>query len=291
MRFSSEQRGEENVAKMKDNFELTLLASGDIMKKGYAFLINNIGKAIALITITVTALVLFTDIGFADFGSEKFTSTLAVMITASYIMYFSLEDAGEKLGEESEEYKKAMKNYIAATEKIDGSNLMDLRQFCEGYSSAERDYRRKMFLMRSGYGTDEYENYKSGGFTPDKKTLRVFRKADKMQPTAISPKTLLAKERSRDDSELRNPEKAKFFRMLPNLIPCMLSMSVTVSVMLTAKENMNLATVADGILKLSGLPIIGFKGYSAGYNYVKNSLCLWIETKTRLIEAFISKIR
>ena len=105
---------------MKDNFEASLLSYGDTMKNGYIFLISNIGKVVALITLAVTALVLFTEISFADFTSEAFTSTLAVMITASYIMFFSLEDAGEKLGEESEEFQAAKKKHLASVEKING---------------------------------------------------------------------------------------------------------------------------------------------------------------------------
>jgi hypothetical protein len=273
---------------MKDNFEASLLSYGDTMKKGYIFLISNIGKVVALITLAVTALVLFTEISFADFTSEAFTSTLAVMITASYIMYFSLEDAGEKLGEESEEFQAAKKKHLASVEKIKGSELSSLRDFCKRYSEEELRYRKETFLIQSGYGSDEYEEFKSSGKAKDRKARRVFKKADRMKSVSISPKTLLAKTRARDSDELKNPEKGKLLRMLISVIPCVLSMTVTVSVVLSTKENMGVADVIDGILKLSGLPVIGFKGYSAGYNYTKNSMSLWTETKHRLLEAYLN---
>ena len=56
--------------------------------------------------------------------------------------------------------------------------------------------------------------------------------------------------------------------------------------MLNVKEDMTASDVINGILKLSALPVIGFKGYSAGYGYTKNSLSLWIETKANILEKF-----
>ena len=40
------------------------------------------------------------------------------------------------------------------------------------------------------------------------------------------------------------------------------------------------------ILRLSALPMIGFKGYSAGYNYSKRHAAVWLETKAEIIEGF-----
>ena len=82
---------------MKDDIDIGLLSTGALVKKGYSFLIANVGKTVALITLAVTALVSFTEISFSAVGTEHFTSTLIMMLIASYIMYFSLEDAGEKL--------------------------------------------------------------------------------------------------------------------------------------------------------------------------------------------------
>lgn len=66
-------------------------------------------------------------------------------------------------------------------------------------------------------------------------------------------------------------------------------MSVTVSVILTAKEGLDAATVIEGILKLSTLPVVGFRGYANGYSYVRKSFIPWIETKKRLLEAYNEK--
>ena len=74
--------------------------------------------------------------------------------------------------------------------------------------------------------------------------------------------------------------------LLLKILPSTICMILTVSVMLNVKEDMTASDVINGILKLSALPVIGFKGYSAGYGYTKNSLSLWIETKANILEKF-----
>ena len=66
-------------------------------------------------------------------------------------------------------------------------------------------------------------------------------------------------------------------------------MIFTVSVMISLKDNMSAASVIEALIKLSTLPIIGLKGYSAGYEYVTESEIEWIETKTRLLDSFLMK--
>ena len=63
-------------------------------------------------------------------------------------------------------------------------------------------------------------------------------------------------------------------------------MTLTVSVALSTKDGLTAADILGGILKLSALPMIGFKGYSAGYNYSKHLASAWLETKAEIIEGF-----
>ncbi len=273
---------------MKESFDISLLASGEIMKRGYTALINNIGKAIATITLVVTTLVLFTDISFAEFSSKSFSSTLAVMTVASCIMYFSMEEAGEKLGEDSEEYKSAVEKYTSLTDKINGSEITKIREFLESYTEEELKYRRNSLLFYYGCSEDDYNRYLSSGRAESKELKRIFKKADRLRAVSITPRTLTSKERTKDESELKNPESTKLLRLCLRLIPCIISMCVTVSVMLSAKSELNAGVIIDGLLKLSALPVIGFKGYSAGYNYTRGATCLWIKTKISLMEAYLS---
>lgn len=271
---------------MKDEFEISLLESGELMKRGVKALAENVGKIIAVITIMVSALVLFTDIGFTDFGTESFTSTLAVMLLASYLMYFSMSDAGEKRGEDSEEYKNAYKKYEELVSQVGGESIAELRHFCKSYSEEELRYRRDCLLTYLGYTREEYEKYKSGEEC-SRKARKALKRAGRLKAIPLTPKTLLSKEKSREKSELTNPEASKLPIMLTKLIPTTLCMLVTVSVMFTAKDGMTAGKIIEGIFKLSSLPVIGFKGYSAGYNYTRRTLPLWIETKARLLDAFI----
>ncbi len=270
---------------MKSKFELGLIESEGFIKKGGLSLVNNAGKVIAVITVFVAALVTFTDIRLANFSAESFTTSAVMLILASYLMYFSLEDAGEQLGEESEEYQSAKAAYEKERDKINGDDIEALRAFCFEYSKQELTYRRKNYLVSHGLVPSDLEKFRTGGHF-SKKSRKALRTAEKMKAVAISPKILLTKERVFSKSELSNPERFKLLRLILKLIPSTVCMTVTVSVMLTAKEGLNLSTVIEGILKLSALPIVGFKGYSNGYTYIKRGYVPWIETKRRLLEAF-----
>ena len=92
---------------MKNNFDSAILDSGDFMRRAGLALINNAGRAITLITLAVVSLVTFTDLSFQGFGAKNFTALVMIMLVASYLIYFSMEDTGEKTGEDSEEFKTA----------------------------------------------------------------------------------------------------------------------------------------------------------------------------------------
>ena len=64
-------------------------------------------------------------------------------------------------------------------------------------------------------------------------------------------------------------------------------MVFTVSVMLTTKDGMTVSSVIEGLLKLSALPIIGFRGMLDGYKFAKEEKSAWLETKARLLESFL----
>ncbi len=273
---------------MKSSFEVSLLESGEIFKKGYLALASNAGRAIAAITLIISALVLFTDISFCELGTRSFTSTACVMLIASYLMYFSMEDAGERLGESSEEYKAASERYKELSSEICGADISSLREFCKSYSDEEKNYRKANFLLRAGYSDFDLESYKNGAPYP-RRAVRAFSRAERIKALPLSPKMLLSNEKSHKRSELADPERSKLGIMLLRLLPTTLCMLLTVSVMLSAKENLNAAAVIDGLFKLSSLPIIGFKGYSSGYNYAKRTMPAWLDTKARLLDAFLNK--
>jgi hypothetical protein len=271
---------------MKDGLDLGIISSGVLVKKGYSFLIANVGKAVAVITLVVATLVSLTEISFSDFGGETFTSTLIMMLLASYIMYFSLEDAGEKLGRESDGYKAVSEKYITVSAKISGKDITALRQFCLDYRNADLEYRRSNMLFSLGYTEEEYARYLSGE-SLGKKAKKALERVKKIRRAELDAAGLLSKS-CKGEGELKDPKSYKLINMAIRLIPSTVCMIFTVSVMISTRDNMTAAGIIEAILKLSTLPAIGLKGYAAGYQYATESEQGWIEVKTRILDSFVS---
>lgn len=267
-------------------FEDGILDTADLMKKAGKTILSNMGKIIALFVFLLMIAVTFTDVSFLGFFTESFASSLLLLITSSYIIYFSLEDAGENHGEETEDFKKANDRYSELREKISGSDIDALREYCVEYSKRDLEYRRKNLLISRGLSDSDLKNYENGKPT-DKRTERFFKKHARLKPVILTPKMLLSRERASKRSELENPERMKIPRLILKLIPSTICMTVTLSVMLSAKEGLTPTDILNGILKLSALPLMGFKGYSAGYSYVKHSISLFLETKANILDSFL----
>ena len=274
---------------MKKDETNELLELGGAIKRGYSSVIANAGKVIAAITLVIAILVTFTDVAFSGL-SRNFTTTLAIMLGSSYLMYFSLEDSGEKEGEESEEYLSAKARYLLARKQITPGDIDTLRDFCLDYSRRELEYRRLSYLSGLGYSASDLEAFKSGKRFSSK-ARRAFRRAENMQAVKLSPAMLLSHSHSGTKSELCDPGYKKILASLTSLIPSTVCMVFTVSIILTAKDGLSPSSVIDGIVKLSALPIIGFKGTLDGYRFAREDKSAWLETKARLLESYLEKTR
>ena len=266
-------------------FDDILLDSRELVKKASRTIICNMGKIIAVFVFTVMLAVTFTEVSFSGFFSESFASSLLLLITSSYIIYFSLEDSGEHHGEETEEFKNANERYGKARERISGAEIDELRDFCSEYSKRDLEYRRGSFLLSRGISEGDVEAY-SNAKDPTRATKRMLRKYRTIKAIALTPRMLLSGKSFSRRSELEDPSKRKIPMLIVKLIPSTLCMMITLSVMLSAKEGLTVTDVLNGILKLSALPLIGFKGYSAGYSYVKHDVALFLETKANILESF-----
>ena len=80
----------------------------------------------------------------------------------------------------------------------------------------------------------------------------------------------------------------KIVSVITSLIPSTVCTLFTVSIILTAKDGLTVESVIEGLLKLSALPIVGFRGMLDGYRFAKESKSAWFETKARLLEAFLN---
>lgn len=272
----------------KDGFTAELIESGESLKRGYTALIGNIGRIVAFITLTVCALVVFTDVSFYDIGTKSVTSGTLILLIGSYLMYFSLEDAGERLGEESDVFKEASARFSAAVSQVRPESIGALRDFCARYSAQELEFRRASRIMAAGASTEEYLAFKRGELT-ERKMRRALKRADTVRPVPLTPEMLLERDRTKSKCELADPERTKALRLAVRLIPSTLCTLFTASIMLSAKDGLSAISVIEGLLKLCALPIIGFRGYSAGYLYAKNTRRAWIDTKSRILEAFAAE--
>ena len=265
-----------------------LLYASTIPKNAGNIIVKNSGKIIAAITALIAVLLTFTDVRFLGISGKEFTANLFIMTVAAYLMYFSMEDAGEKLAEECDEYTEAAKKLSALVGKIGGGDIAGLRKYCTQYSTDELKYRREGYIVANGYTPEEFARWQSGE-TFSKRTEKIFRRAERCKSISLTPTALITPDGCERRSELKNPTRFKIPKMIVKLIPSTVCMTVTVSIMLTAKDGMSWAVVIEGLLKLASLPIISFKGYAAGYNHVRSSKLSWINTKIKILEAFIKE--
>ena len=265
-----------------------LLAIESLSKRSGAMIIRNTGKIIACITLLITLLLTFTDITLGGVGTEQFTSTLAVMLIASYLMYFSLEDAGERLGEECEEYTTATSKLSYLRERISGKDAGRLREWCESYSKKEWEHRVRRYLSTEGYSYEEYLALELHSDC-DKRRRRAFRHAKKIRAYPLTVQMLLSNGGVSEESELYDRGRFKSLKMAARLLPTAIISCLTVSVMLTVKDGLGAAEVIESLLKLSSLPIIGFRGYAAGFRHVREFEIPRLYTLSRILEAFLDE--
>ena len=265
-----------------------LIAADALAKRGGSAIIKNTGKIIAVITLIVATLLTFTDVALSSFQSEEFTATLAVMLIASYLMYFSLEDAGEKLGLDGEDYIKHKEEYKSVKARLTGEDILPLREFCTAYAKEELEFRQKCLLLELGLTEDEYRAYLDGA-PIDKKKERLLKRVKKLKSAPLTPNTLLLGSNKAAQREVYDGGRFKLLKMGVKLIPTAVCTVVTVSVILTIKDGLTPSDVIESILKLSSLPIIGCRGYLAGYSYVKDIEIPMLDTKKRILEAYLSE--
>lgn len=272
---------------MNNDFDPALLASGNLVKKGYRLLAENVGKTIAIITAIIAVLVSFTEIGFYEFGSQEMTANMILITVASYIIYFSMEDAGERLGRSSEEYLAIERAYIEVRDRIEASDTPLLREYCKEYTEAEQKHRRAMILAEGGLCEKDLEEYKEGRKFSLKEGLALYR-AKNLRPIDLTIGTLLS-ERNSETKELSNPDRLKPLRLFLSLIPSTLCTFFTVSVMLNTRDGLTVETVIESILKLSCLPIVALRGYSRGYTHAKEGQSAWLRAKTSLLAGYLKR--
>lgn len=283
------------------SLEADLLSGGNsLVRRGYSAILKNCGKLIAALTALIVLLVTFTEVGFYEIGATELTANLLLLLVASYVIYFSLEDAGERLGRESEEYKAAKRRQDELTAKITSDMMPALREYVEDYRERELSARRAAILIVEGLCEDDLNeedgqsiNAASGAPKVDAKGKRqsraaraAIRRARAQRPIDISAGMLLSGG-SRRGRELYNPERTKFLSLVIRLIPTTVCTLFTASVMLSVKDGLGAGEIIEGLVRLCPLPVVALRGYSAGYVYASEEESEWMVAKSRLIESFL----
>ena len=273
-------------------FEKELLTSSENLSAGLSKLLKNLGQAVAFITAVVAVIITFTEVAFSTLKPTELLPSALALLVCSYIIYFSLEDAGEKLGEESREYLTARSRFISAKEKLSGDDAESFRNYLEEYSKKELEFRIRGGLLSAGITEAELLDYKNAdsrkrALIPRDKR-RALAKLNSLKAVRITPSMIFSEERAVSSSELESPEKKKLAKLILKILPSTLCMFVTVSVVLSVKADMSAADILNGILKLTALPLVGFRGYSMGYLYAKNSLSAWLCRKAEIIEGYLN---
>lgn len=269
---------------MSKDFETALLEADGAVKSGIAAIIGNLGKTVAVITLAVACLVTFTDVSLIGVNTEKYATSLAVMVISSYVMYFSLLDVGGERGRESAEYVKAKERYDATRVKLSGDMMPALRDFCVEYSRAELEYRRCEYLMYYGLCDSDIKSFKDG------REKRIRRRSSRLRAVTLSPAMLLSTQKNVKRGELYNPERGKILKSFVKLLPSTLCTCLTVSVVLSVKDGMTAEDVLNGLLKLAALPIVGIRGYVDGLVFAEKNESAWLRTRTMILESFLKKI-
>lgn len=268
------------------NLEDLLLDPSDLLRKGGLNILSDVGKIVAVITLVIALLVTFTDISFYGITSEEFTSTLIMMLIGAYLMFFSLEESGERHGERTEEFSEAKDLYRSAVSKIIPADIAPLEKFLEEKRERELLKKREAYLKRLGYSTDILTE---GERANDKAKMRAVRRAMRIRQRAIRPGMLLERDGAPDSTDLYNPTAKKLLRIIMKLIPTSACMVFTASVMLSTKGELTAGVVIESLLRLCALPIVGFRGYAFGYRYTKNTRACHIREKTRILEAYLAQ--
>lgn len=267
---------------MSKELDGVLIDTANLFRGGISAIVSNLGKSVAIITVIVACIVTFTDVSLIGVHTERYATTLAVILVSSYVMYFSLFDAGEERGKESDEYKRAFARYSATRVKFTGEMMPSLRDFCAEYSRRELEYRKKERLIYYGLTDEEIAHSET------RLARKAKRRTERLRAHALTPRMLLSLSKA-GGGELQNPERGRIGKSLLKLLPSTVCTCLTVSIVLTAKDGMSAADIFDGILKLCTLPIVGIRGYVGGIDFAQGTSSSWLDTKARILESFMNR--
>ena len=270
---------------MKREATNDLILAGGVLRQGYSYLIANVGKAIATISALIAVMITFTEIGFEGISTVEVATEAIVITICSYVIYFSMQDAGMKIGEEEEGYKRAMEKFKMAKDQLTPTMIAPLRSFLTEYKIKELEYRRDEMLIAYGISKELYEKDRPAGLS--KREKRAIRRVKRIKPIRLDHVGLMGGASGIKGSKAVLSNKGAGLRSLFHLLPSTLATVFTVSLVLKIKPDMTPSDVIQGLIRLSALPVAALKGYLGGFRTKSEDWVLTLEVKTQIIEEFL----
>lgn len=265
--------------------------------------ISTVPLFIATIIVMLTVALIWTDIRIKDLLTVHFAADLLAFLLLFYMMFFTLQDFGNRGGRLDKEYAKVHERYLAEREKVRSSGAeLDLPDFCDFYATKElRDIRRRI-LLNANIRIEEWEqewavldDYAMLALLPRGKFMRKIRSADvskeiysklidlrKMstrkktaivraclvKPLDISPDLIMLDD---GDKASRSPiaEKSIKEKQMQKdafalaRITAMMFLSISIAGEIIV--DFSYATLVFGVIKLASLIVTGYQGYLIGY--------------------------
>ena len=246
------------------------------LAKGRQRIFSRIGLWISALALLVAVVITFTDVSFLSLSAESLTLKMAIYAAVTVIMFYALEDEGERTGRTESAYKESEKAFLAAKTAVTPAHYGALDGFCERYIEEELSKRRSVFLLSHGI---------TSGDAPLSGALE--RKMKALKPLRISAATLLDPSASPRHSPLESPERHRKCRLAARLLPSLLCSVFGIGIAVGVRAEMTPSAVIEGLFKISALLIVALRGYAVGYLFIGDGEIPFLQAKTRLLEQFL----
>ena len=244
--------------------------------KGRQRIFSRIGLWISALALLVAVVITFTDVSILSLSAESLTLKMAVYAAVTAIMFYALEEEGERTGRTENAYKESEKAFLAAKTAVTPAYYGALEGFCESYIEEELSKRRSVLLL-------------SHGITGCDASLPapLERKIKALKPLRISAATLLDPSAYPRHSPLESPERRRKCRLAARLLPSLFCSVFGIGIAVGVRGTMTPSAIIEGLFKISALLIVALRGYAVGYLFIGDAEIPFLQAKARLLEQFL----
>jgi hypothetical protein len=246
------------------------------LAKGRQKIFSRIGLWISALALLVAIVITFTDVSILALSAESLTLKMAIYAAVTAIMFFALEEEGERAGREEGTYKKNEKAFLAAKAAVTPMHYGALEKFCARYVEEELSERRAVLLLSHGI-TDRDAPLPA----------QIERKMKALKPLEVSAASLLDPSTHPERSPLSDPERRRKRRLAVRLLPSLLCSIFGIGIAVGVRGALTPSAIIEGLFKISALLIVALRGYAVGYLFIGDAQIPFLQAKTRLLEQFL----